>query len=67
MTKVAERMQTAGQSLEYTQEHARVGAIKGIITYADGTKVAMTTPAAARVSCEVNARPLFTGMPIALK
>lgn len=37
MTKVAERMQTAGQSLEYTQEHARVGAIKGIITYADGT------------------------------
>lgn len=37
MTKVGERMQTAGQSLEYTQEHARVGAIKGIITYADGT------------------------------
>jgi hypothetical protein len=37
MTKVAERLQTAGQSLEYTQEHARVGAIKGIITYADGT------------------------------
>ena len=37
MTKVAERMQYAGQSLEYTQEHARVGAIKGIITYADGT------------------------------
>jgi hypothetical protein len=37
MTKIAERMQTAGQSLEYTQEHARVGAIKGIVTYADGT------------------------------
>jgi hypothetical protein len=37
MTKVAERMQIAGQSLEYTQEHARVGAIKGIVTYADGT------------------------------
>lgn len=37
MTKVGERMQTAGQSLEYTQEHARVGAIKGIVTYADGT------------------------------
>jgi hypothetical protein len=30
-------MQTAGQSLEYTQEYARVGAIKGIVTYADGT------------------------------
>ena len=37
MTKVGERMQTAGQSLEYTQEYARVGAIKGIVTYADGT------------------------------
>ena len=37
MTKVAERMQTAGQSLEYTQEYSRVGAIKGIVTYADGT------------------------------
>jgi hypothetical protein len=37
MTKVGERMQTAGQSLEYTQEHCRVGAIKGVITYADGT------------------------------
>jgi hypothetical protein len=37
MTKVAERMQYAGQSLEYTVEHARVGAIKGVVTYADGT------------------------------
>lgn len=37
MTKVAERMQVAGQSLEYTQEHARIGAVKGVITYADGT------------------------------
>ena len=37
MTKVGERMQLAGQSLEYTQEYSRVGAIKGIITYADGT------------------------------
>src|SRR5262245_43253795 len=39
MTKVAERMQVAGQSLEYTQEYARVGAIKGVVTYADGTKL----------------------------
>jgi hypothetical protein len=37
MTKVGERMQTAGQSLEYTQEHARVGAVMGVVTYADGT------------------------------
>jgi hypothetical protein len=52
MTKVGERMQTAGQSLEYTQEHARVGAIKGIVTYADGTTLnlfneyGITAPAA---------------------
>ena len=39
MTKVAERMQTAGQSLEYTQEYSRVGAIKGIVQYADGSKL----------------------------
>jgi len=39
MTKVGERMQMAGQSLEYTQEYSRVGAIKGVITYADGTKL----------------------------
>ena len=37
MTKVGERMQAAGQWLEYTQEHARVGAVKGVIVYADGT------------------------------
>jgi len=37
MTKVGERMQQSGQSLEYTLEHARVGAIKGVVTYADGT------------------------------
>lgn len=39
MTKVAERMQLAGQSLEYTQEFSRVGAIKGVITYSNGTKL----------------------------
>ena len=37
MTKVGERMQVAGQSLEYTQEYARVGGIKGIVQYADGS------------------------------
>jgi hypothetical protein len=52
MTKVGERMQTAGQSLEYTQEHCRVGAIKGIVTYADGSTLnlfneyGLTPPAA---------------------
>jgi hypothetical protein len=37
MQKVGERMQEAGQSLEYTLEYARVGAIKGVVTYADGS------------------------------
>jgi hypothetical protein len=39
MTKVGERMQTAGQSLEYTQENSRLGAIKGVVTYADNTQL----------------------------
>lgn len=43
MTKVGERMQAAGQSLEYTQEHARVGSVKGVITYADGTTLNLYT------------------------
>jgi hypothetical protein len=36
MTQIGQRMQMAGQSLEYTQEYSRVGAIKGIVTYANG-------------------------------
>jgi len=43
MAKVGERMAQAGQSLEYTQEHTRVGAIKGVITYADGTTLNLYT------------------------
>ena len=43
MTKVAQRMQLAGQNLEYTQEYSRVGAIKGIVTYADGTSLNLFT------------------------
>jgi hypothetical protein len=39
MLKVGERMAQSGQSLEYTQEYSRVGAIKGVVTYADGTKL----------------------------
>lgn len=37
MQKVAERMMYAGQSLEATQEYARIGAITGVVTYADGS------------------------------
>jgi hypothetical protein len=37
MGKVAERQAIHSQSMEATQEYARIGAIKGIVTYADGT------------------------------
>jgi hypothetical protein len=39
MSKVAERMQVAGQSFEATQEYARIGAITGVVTYADGSQL----------------------------
>lgn len=39
MDKVNERGQYAIDSLEVTLEYARVGAIKGIVTYADGSTV----------------------------
>lgn len=37
MDKVMERGQIHSQSLAATQEYSRVGAIKGVVTYADGT------------------------------
>jgi hypothetical protein len=39
MGKVAERMAIHTQSLEATEEYARAGAIKGIVTYADGSSL----------------------------
>jgi hypothetical protein len=43
MAKVAERMQTAGQSFEATQEYSRVGAVTGVVTYADGSTLNLFT------------------------
>jgi hypothetical protein len=37
MAKVDERMQTHSQSFGATEEYHRIGAVKGIVTYADGT------------------------------
>src|SRR5262245_54544589 len=54
MTKVGERMQVAGQSLEYTMEHARVGAVKGQITYADGTTLGLYAEYGLAVPAEVD-------------
>lgn len=39
MAKVDERMVMHSQSMAATQEYARVGAFKGIVTYADGTSL----------------------------
>lgn len=43
MGKVAERMMVLGQSLAATQEYSRIGAIKGIVTYADSTTLNLFT------------------------
>jgi hypothetical protein len=37
--KLGERMMEAAQSFAATQEYAQVGAVKGIVTYADGTEL----------------------------
>jgi hypothetical protein len=39
MAKVDERMQIHSQSMAATQEFARIGAFKGIVTYADGSEL----------------------------
>ncbi len=43
MMKVAARMQELGQSLEATKEYARVGAVIGVVAYADGTSLDLFT------------------------
>jgi len=63
MGKVAERMAQAGQSLEYTQEHSRVGAIKGIITYADGTVLNLYTEYSLAQPVNIDMNLDFTGTP----
>jgi hypothetical protein len=63
MTKVAERMATAGQSLEYTQEYSRVGAIKGVITYADGTTLDLFKEYEVPVPSNIDMNLDFTGTP----
>lgn len=43
MQKVDERMQIHANSMSATEEYARVGAVKGIVTYADGTTLNLFT------------------------
>jgi hypothetical protein len=63
MMKVAERLQLAGQSLEYTQEYSRVGGIKGVITYADGTKIDLFNEYGIPVPPNTDMNLDFTGTP----
>ena len=39
MARVAERMRVHSNSFAATEEHARMGAVKGIVTYADGASL----------------------------
>lgn len=63
MTKVGERMQAAGQSLEYTLEHIRVGALKGIVVYADGQTLNLFSEYSIPVPSNIDMNLDFTGTP----
>jgi hypothetical protein len=63
MTKVGERLQLAGQSLEYTQEYSRVGGIKGVITYADGTTIDLFVEYGIPTPANIDMNLDFTGTP----
>ena len=63
MTKVGERMQAAGQSLEYTLEHIRVGALKGIVVYADGQTLNLFSEYSIPVPPNIDMNLDFTGTP----
>lgn len=43
MGKIDERMMTHGQSMGSTQEYSRIGAVKGIVTYANGDTLNLFT------------------------
>lgn len=42
-SKIVERLKTAVDSLAVTEEHARMGAVKGTVTYADGSELNLFT------------------------
>lgn len=52
--KIAERMAIHSQSLEATEEYARIGAIKGIVTYADGSTLNLFTEFSVSQEAEVD-------------
>jgi len=54
MGKVADRGAIASQSLEVTQEYARIGAIKGIVTYADATTLNLFTEFGVTAETEID-------------
>jgi Phage major capsid protein E len=42
-SKIAERLAIASQSMEATHEYSRIGAVKGVVTYADGSTFSLFT------------------------
>lgn len=54
MGKVAERGQEISQSFAATEEYARIGAVKGVITYADGSTLNLFTEFGVSQVAEVN-------------
>ncbi|TIW11276.1 MAG: major capsid protein [Mesorhizobium sp.] len=54
MGKVAERLSIHADSMSATEEYARVGAVKGIVTYADGTTLNLFTTFGVNQAAEVN-------------
>jgi hypothetical protein len=54
MGKVGERLAIHSQSLDATEEYARIGAIKGTITYADGGTMSLFTEFGVSAQTEVD-------------
>ncbi|MGD9714744.1 MAG: major capsid protein, partial [Thermomicrobiales bacterium] len=54
MSKVAERMAQHTQSLEATEEYGRAGAVKGVITYADGSQLNLFTTFGVNAEAEID-------------
>ncbi len=54
MRLVGERMQTDGRSQEATIEYSRLGAVKGVVTYADGSTLDLFATFGVAQAAEVN-------------
>lgn len=62
--KIAERMSTHSQDFDATEEYSRIGAVKGIITYADNTTLNLFTVFEVTQESEIDFN-LDAGSPVA--